>query len=170
MTGNGSGDPFARVVAEAAITIRRKGVEITCVFPGPGDDGGGYFAYTAGLTAQGHPELMLLGPIPPAYAHHTLNDLALRVVIRHQRFAAGDVPPNVLQGYDVMMAGPVTAGQAREAGYPPTMACAVYGDAAVSVLQVVYQDGGHRYPWQGGYDLPAQPLIAPPPPGEARDS
>jgi hypothetical protein len=107
---------FDAVVADAKTTIRRAGVDITVVFPVPGDDDGGWFAYTAGLTAKAHPELMLLGPIAQAYAHATLRDLALRVVLRHQRFEPGTVPPDVLRGYDVMMAGPLTGGAARADG------------------------------------------------------
>jgi hypothetical protein len=148
-----------RLLKEARLIIAEHGVMIQGV---GGGDGSLPFAYTVGLTAVGHPELMLVGSLGFKVAAAILNGLAARVLTGGARFTAGDVPPEVLVGFDVMMAGPVPA--ARLPDYPPAIAKRLYGAARVTVLQVVYQDDGHRWPWDPAYNLATrQPLVAPAP-------
>jgi hypothetical protein len=150
-----------QLLAEARLIIAEHGVMIQ---GSGGGDGSLPFAYTVGLTAVGHPELMLTGSLGFQTAAVILNGLASRVLRGGARFTAGDVPPEVLVGFDVMMAGPVPA--ARLPDYPPALAKRLYGAGRVRVLQVVYQDGGHRWPWDDGYNLATrQPIVAPFPAG-----
>lgn len=144
-------DQMDKFLAEAEAKIAEYGVIIIGVIDGQ------QFYYTVGLTAIGEPELMLMGNIPHEYARATLNDLASRVVDDGVRFKPGDVPPDVLDGYDVMLCGPVPALMLDK--YPPGLAGRIYGVDAVRAYQVVYQDKNHLYPWQEGYDMPGQPYL-----------
>lgn len=141
-----------RLVADARRLIGEYGVMVTAVFPGVRTVG---FAYTAGLTAAGEPELVLTGGIPPVFAKQTLNDLAFRVLKGGVRFKPGDQPPDVLaDDYEVAICGPTVP----HPDYPLAVAEAIYGPV-VRVYQVVYQDRRHLFPWQEGYDMEGQFLL-----------
>lgn len=148
--------PLDKVIADAKTKIAEYGVAVTYVGGGPESVP---FSYTAGLTAVGEPELMMLGDIPPVAAQGILNDLAFRVVKDGQRYSPGDVPPEVLaDGYDVMMCGPLLAVMLPR-NYRPGIAMNIYGPHGVRVYQVVYQDPEHLYPWDDGYAMPGQPYL-----------
>jgi hypothetical protein len=153
-----------RSALETLQCIGDNGTQVTYV---GGDHGCPPFAYTAGLTGARHPELILVGALPPRVAQHLLNDLAARVLRGGQVLGHGHVPADFAGGgYRAAICGPVTrAGRDR---FPVSAAEAVYGRYQVTAMQVVMQDTGYRWPWDPGYDLPSQELIAPPadvPPG-----
>jgi hypothetical protein len=151
-------DPLFDAIEMAALAaIDRYGVQITYV---GGGDGTVPFAYTAGLAARDHPELILLGGIRPDYAQVTLNDLAFRV-LGGVTFTEGDRFSDVIQGYDVIIAGP--ASPVWDPLYPVSMAKALYGDRARGPLQVLYPDRQGRFPWDEGAET-HYPLICPVPP------
>jgi hypothetical protein len=154
-------DPTDEVALQALGMIGTYGVQVTYVGAG---DGKSPFAYTAGLTEIGEPELMLVLAAPPSILHPILNDIAKRV-LDGQRLQPGDRLSDVLEGpYDVVICGPVPddAMHADASGYFPGVARSIYGDR-VRVFQVVVPDGAGRFPWQDGYAIASQPLLGPPP-------
>ncbi|WP_435204950.1 DUF4262 domain-containing protein [Micromonospora sp. bgisy143] len=114
------------------------------------------FAYTVGLTAHDHPELIAAG-LPPEVAHSLLNDLALRIYDTAERFTHGQRISDLIAGYDaIIIDGPPTD------ELLPGMAINRYGRDRVRLQQMVWPDQQGRFPWDNGYtfDPRAQPLIA----------
>ena len=137
--------------------IDRVGWAVTAVLPTP-DDPGAPFAYTVGLTAHGHPELIIAG-LDPLIAQALLGDLAGRVYDTAARFTHGQRVTDLLAGYDaVILDGPGT-----EDLHPGT-AYARYGRDRVRLQQIVWPDKHGRFPWENGYVYPphVQPLIGRP--------
>lgn len=137
--------------------IDQIGWAVTAVVPGP-DDHAAPFAHTVGLTAHGHPELIIAG-IDPTIAFTMLNDLASRVLDRAERFGHGQRIHDLLVNYDaVVVEGPPT-----ERLWPGS-AVGRYGDDRVRLQQIVWPDASGRFPWQDGYayDADVQPLLARP--------
>jgi hypothetical protein len=137
--------------------IARVGWSVTVVLP-TADDPGPLFAYTVGLTAQSHPELVIAG-LAPAIAQALLNDLARRVHHQATRFNHGQRIADLIAGYDAV----IIDGPATEALYPGA-AYARYGAGRVRLQQVVWPDRHGRFPWNPGYahDPQTQPLIGRP--------
>ncbi len=113
------------------------------------------FCYTVGLTAHGHPELILTGRSAGESAS-ILNVLARRVLIGHTRFEAGGECSaggfelsfvDVVQSEDWLL-----------------MAGRVYSRDQISAVQAVWRDSDGNLPWEG--DFPStivQPVLGPPP-------
>jgi hypothetical protein len=109
---------------------------------------------TVGLTAQGLPELVVLG-LPEQVAGPLLHEVAERCladVVEPDGEPVGGLvegPPPVLLGVDGVVAG-LPAGE-------------LYGDA-VRVRQLVWADDTGHLPWHPGWrDPSAQPLLGAPP-------
>jgi len=97
-------DQLDEVALHALGLIGVYGWQVTYVGAGKGTSP---FAYTAGLTEIGEPELMLILAAPHGILHPILNDLAGRV-LAGLRLQPGDRVSDVLEGpYDVMICGPV---------------------------------------------------------------
>jgi hypothetical protein len=120
-----------------------------------GDDEHAPFSYTIGLTAIGHPEIVMTG-MPFEYAQQFLN-LIGRLVREGGRFQVGmwtealtDAHPQLLIAVD--NTSELTAVEQ------------LYGD--VHALQLVWSDSHGNFPWQSGWRNPlsAQPLLGPLPP------
>jgi Domain of unknown function (DUF4262) len=130
---------------------------------GPGAAAVDVYSYTIGLTAHGHPELMMVGAAHES-AYPILIDLGRRVTAHQARFGPGDTVDDVLEGgYPLMIAGPVTPDCAER--YPITVATLI-NHLAGPPLQVVYTDEGYRFPWHPGYNPDRelhQPLLCPVP-------
>ncbi|MFJ6199129.1 DUF4262 domain-containing protein [Micromonospora sp. NPDC092111] len=140
-----------------SLIIDQVGWAVTLVPPDP-DDSTAAFAYTVGLTAHDHPELLIAG-LDPAIAQQLLNDLAARVYDRAERFTHGQRISDLIAGYDAtIVAGPATE-QLR-----PGAALARYGLRQVRLQQIVWPDQAGRLPWDDGYAYPkaTQPVIAHP--------
>ena len=154
-------EPVDEVALKALGIIGTYGWQVTYVGAGPGTSP---FAYTAGLTELGEPELMLVLAAPHGILLPILNGIAQRVT-GGQRLQPGDRLSDVLTGpYDVVICGPVPdeVMHTDTSGYFPGIARALYGDR-VRVFQVVVPDGADRFPWQDGYLMASQPLLGPVP-------
>ena len=116
------------------------------------------FCYTIGLTALGHPEVIVLG-MPAEHASTLLNMIGDEVQ-RGGRFDRGTVTGG-FTGDD----SPVVFLRAEETERLTAVA-EVYG--RVDALQMVWPDSTGRLPWQSGYRNPpeTQPLLLRTPPDE----
>ncbi|GIJ08407.1 DUF4262 domain-containing protein [Micromonospora andamanensis] len=135
--------------------IDRVGWAVTAVHPHADDtDHHAPFAYTVGLTAHNHPELLVAG-LDPAISQHLLNDLAARVYDRAERFTHGQRIGDLIAGYDAVVIDGTPTAQLH-----PGAAIARYGQQ-VRVQQVVWPDPEGRFPWDAGYAYPpsAQPTL-----------
>ncbi|MEU3117189.1 DUF4262 domain-containing protein [Micromonospora chalcea] len=113
------------------------------------------FAYTVGLTAHDHPELITAG-LPPEVAHSLLNDLARRAYDQAERFTHGQRVDDLIAGYDaIIIDGPPTD------ELLPGLAISRYGRDRIRLQQMVWPDQQGRFPWDHGYcfDPRTQPLI-----------
>ena len=134
--------------------IDRYGWAVTVVFPTE-DRPGAPFAYTIGLTAYHHPELIIAG-LDARLSQQLLNDLATRFFQQAQRFTAGQRISDLLAGYDaIIVEGPPTD------DLYPGHAIARYGKDRVRLQQVVWPDQHGRFPWEPGYAInrQAQPVL-----------
>jgi hypothetical protein len=115
------------------------------------------FSYTVGLTNLQHPELIITG-LPADDAQVILSNAA-QLVLDGRYLIAGDRLDGIIAGYPVVIAGPAaTAGTE----YKMRIALRVFAQVAWA-LQVVYPDADGRFPWDAGYSMTIQPLLAPPP-------
>jgi len=146
-------DPVERILADAREKIDKHGVAIIAT-------NDPVFAYTVGLTRLRHPELIVTG-LPPTTAHGIL-DNAAQLVLAGRYLIAGDRLGGILTNpaYQVVIAGPVST--AGNEAYKPVIARRIYAQVAWS-LQVVYPDADDRFPWDPGYNMTMQPLLAPAP-------
>lgn len=113
------------------------------------------FCYTVGLTAHGHPELIMTGRSAGESAS-VLNVIARRILFGCARFEAGTECSaggfelsfvEVVQSEDWLL-----------------MACRIYSGCNVSAVQAVWRDSDGNLPWEG--DFPSsivQPVLGPPP-------
>ena len=108
-------------------------------------------SYTVGLTAHGHPEVVMTG-LPPEVGHAFLNIVGEIVVREGGRFTVGEVTT-------VLADGPAMPVIAVSDKADLTAVDALYGD--VPAVQVVWTDSGGRLPWEPGYaNRPgSQPLL-----------
>jgi len=102
------------------------------------------FAYTVGLTALDHPELILSTPLPPPGAAHLLNELGGRVR-QGKVLAAGQEPDKLIRGDSPPV---LVRAESDELNF----ASALYPDSPVRALQLVLPDRRGLYPWEKGYD------------------
>ena len=116
------------------------------------------FAYTVGLTAHGYPELVIAG-LSVEVSHALLNDLALRVYDKAERFIHGQRVTDLLAGYEAaIVEGPATT------ALHPGAAFGRYGRQRVRLQQIVWPDAQGRFPWEDdyAYDPDVQPVLARP--------
>ncbi|MGC4885758.1 DUF4262 domain-containing protein [Micromonospora sp. DT227] len=135
--------------------IDRVGWAVTLVHPDADDAGDSTpFAYTVGLTAHGHPELLIAG-LDPATAQQLLNDLATRVYDRAERFSDGQRVGDLIAGHDAV----IIDGTATDQLYPGA-AIARY-DQQVRLQQILWPDPQGHLPGEAGYAYPpsVQPVI-----------
>ncbi|MBY6410147.1 DUF4262 domain-containing protein [Rhodococcus sp. BP-252] len=113
------------------------------------------FCYTIGLTAHGHPEIVVTGRDPSDSAA-ILNALARRVVVGGDRLGAGMHVSAA--GFDFYV---VDVDRTDEW---LAMANGIYSPASVRAVQAVWRDCEGVLPWEG--DAPStivQPVLGPPP-------
>ena len=143
--------------ARIADVVRQWGWAITyvgggeCSYPGcdqpPGD--GPTFAYTVGLFGLGHPELLVFGLIPHD-AVGLLNTVG-------DRIKDGEV---LLPGIEVTVGGwphtviPEHVPNPGEIVFEANRFYQRPSEASVPVLQLTYDDGEGRYPWDEGFSQP----------------
>lgn len=122
---------------------------------GNSETGDPTFSYTAGLSALGHPELIIVG-VHPLASQGILNDLGT-AIRGGTRFDSGDIVRGVLGG-DLPLAL-IEAADVSDL----TITRRLYGP--VPVLQVVWCDPEGRFPWEDGYSMnsAAQPALGPAP-------
>ncbi len=148
---------FDDVLREQDRIIAQIGWDVTAVVPEP-DTGTSPFAYTIGLTAHTHPELVIAS-LHPAIAHGLLGDMARRVVQDGACFQHGQRIRDLVACYDTI----IVEGAPTDDLYPGT-AIARYGAGRVRLQQIVWPDPQGRFPWDPGYAYPpqAQPLLGRP--------
>jgi hypothetical protein len=101
-------------------------------------------SYTIGLTAHGHPEVVMTG-LPPEVGSAFLNIVGEIVVREGGRFTAGEATTELADGPAMPVI--VVADKSELAAVS-----AIYGDAPA--LQIVWTDSGGRLPWETGYANP----------------
>jgi hypothetical protein len=130
--------------------IDSHGWAVQMVSPGFGEEGVS-FAYTVGLTAMGHPEVVEQG-LPNEVGHAFLNVVG-EEVRGGRRFQPGTIVNDLSAGGEPVAflrvddtSGLTAVGQ-------------MYG--VVDALQLVWSDSAGRLPWQPGFTLSAdrQPLL-----------
>jgi hypothetical protein len=130
--------------------IREHGWAVRHVGPGP-EPGRAAFSYTVGLTAMGHPEVVITG-LPFDHAQTFLNNVGADVR-DGKRFEPGLVTEDLTSpgASVVFLAVSDTTGL--------TAAKQVYG--RVQAVQMVWPDGAGRLPWVEGYNNrpDTQPLL-----------
>lgn len=113
------------------------------------------YCYTVGLTAYGHPEIVLTGRSPGESAA-VLNVLARRVLI----------------GREALVAGSEQAAAGLALSFVDVTHCAdwlmmayrIYPGADVQAVQAVWRDVDGHLPWEGDYPSTiVQPVLGPPP-------
>ncbi len=113
-----------------------------------------HFAYTIGLTEQGRPELVCLGP--------TAEGCALLVDdVAHQDTSGDEVTRVGSDGVSsfTLQLRPVVA---DDSAYPLGMATRIYGHGRVTAKQILWPNDHGAYPGEPGWDdAPhgAQPLL-----------
>jgi Domain of unknown function (DUF4262) len=114
------------------------------------------FAYTIGLTGQGRPELVCLGPTPEGCA------LLLGGVAPLD--TAGDEVTLPAMGDTPALRLRLRLVDAAAGGYPLAMASRVYGRARIAAKQVLWPDDEGAYPGDAGWtnDGFPQPLLPAP--------
>jgi hypothetical protein len=101
-------------------------------------------SYTVGLTAHGHPEVVMTG-LPPEVGTAFLNMVGEIVVREGGSFTSGEATTELADGpampvIEVLDTSDLTAVEA------------IYGD--VHALQVVWTDSHGHLPWEPGYANP----------------
>jgi len=101
-------------------------------------------SYTVGLTAHGHPEVVMTG-LPPKVGSAFLNIVGDIVVREGGEFRAEEVTTELADG----PAMPVIEVSDKS---DLTAVDAIYGD--VQAVQIVWTDSAGRLPWEPGYANP----------------
>lgn len=142
------------VVAQVGALVDAHGMAVISV---EGDAPGESFAYTVGLSAHDHPELVMMG-IPPEVTHRLLNALGARV-LRGEDLVPGTHEGLLANGYRLWVV-PVPGDRTGE-----FFALAqLWAQEPVRGLQVVVPDAAGRFPHEDGVDpayARAQPVLDP---------
>lgn len=150
-----SGEPEeearARVLADLLDLIEEHGWAVRNVMAGPDEGDDVEFSYTIGLTALGHPEVIILG-MPAEHASTFLN------MIGDEVRRGGRLDHGTVTGEFTSHDTPVVFLRAEDTERLTAVA-EVYG--RVDALQMVWPDSTGRLPWQNGYrnSPKAQPLL-----------
>ena len=114
------------------------------------------FSYTVGLHhSHGHPELVVVGPLPDDQAHAILWEV-VHLIEAGRSFAAGDESDEVLDGYPARF-GPVTHHWRKEI---LTFADWAARRKRFEALQILLPDKAGTFPDDAAYAGPPQPLLA----------
>lgn len=119
-----------------------------CTYPGCecGETDRPPFGYTVGLFGLGHPELLILG-VDPNTAGRVLNDLGERVrsgaTLMVGQMITFDWWANRIVPEQVPNPGDIVYSANRFYDRPP--------EVSVPVLQLSYDDGEGRFPWEESY-------------------
>jgi len=109
------------------------------------NDQGPDFAYSVGMfRTLGHPEILMFG-MPLDLMHRLINDVGDHVRAG-ARYTAGQVSDAFLEGYDVTFRAVPTFQYEGHLGWANWL----YGGTDYPVLQMVYPDRDHRWPWADG--------------------
>jgi hypothetical protein len=141
----------ARVLTDLHALMAEHGWAVRSVMAGPDDGDDVEFAYTVGLTALGHPEVIILG-MPAEHAQTYLN-LIGEEVQGGSRFEHGTVTGEFTDDD-----APVVFIRAEDTDRLTAVA-EVYG--RIDALQMIWPDSSGHLPWQEGYNNPpeTQPLL-----------
>ena len=101
-------------------------------------------SYTVGLTAYGHPEVVMTG-LPPEVGQAFLNIVGEIVVREGGQFTAGETTTELADGPAMPVIAVTDTSEL-------TAVKAIYGD--VPALQIVWTDSSGRLPWEAGYANP----------------
>ena len=136
-------DDLLRLIEQFGWAVRHVGAGTS--------EGEAAFSYTVGLTAMGHPEVVVTG-LPFDVAQVFLNNIG-RDVLEGEQFSAGLLTESLTSP-----GAPVVFIQAEDVS-GLTAVEQVYG--RVEALQMVWPDSTGRLPWVEGYRNPpqAQPLL-----------
>lgn len=107
--------------------------------------------YTVGLTAHGHPELIVFG-LPPDISRPVLQDLAADLIAGRRSLTAGQSADDIIDGHRVLLV-PVS----EPDRHLPVAAQLHPGN--LRALQLVWPDRHERWPWQPGTQLADMPVL-----------
>jgi hypothetical protein len=117
------------------------------------DEGHAPHAYSVGLFhSYGHPEIVIVG-LPGDTAHHIINDIGGEVR-EGAVFEPGCRYGHLLDGFDTAIV------KVDPAYYDDYFGQAIvfYGSTRFPVVQVVWPDRAHRFPWETAFDPSLQAL------------
>ena len=134
-------DVRAQILSDLRALIAEHGWAIRQVMASPEADGDVQFAYTVGLTAFGHPEVVVMG-MPPEHSATFLNLIGDEVrqggVFGHgtvtTEFTSDDAPVVFLTAEDT-----------------DRLTAVEQVSGTVDALQMVWPDSTGRLPWDPGY-------------------
>ncbi|SNT08182.1 protein of unknown function [Rhodococcoides kyotonense] len=113
------------------------------------------FCYTIGMTAYGHPEIVITGR-DPAESASALNSLARQVAVGRQRFEAG--MRVWAKGFDFYFV------DVERSDEWLTIADRMYPPGPVRAVQAVWRSCDGTLPWEGNLQSTiVQPVLGPPP-------
>ncbi len=129
-------DDFERELLE---TVQEFGWQVTLI---PEDEEGSAFAFSIGFFATlQHPEIILFG-LQLETMHSLINHIGDKIKAG-SRFNHGQVSTDILEGYEVMFVN------VPKVQYPEYLGAAkwFYESDDFPVLQMIYPDRLHRFPW-----------------------
>lgn len=142
-------DPTA-ILAQARQKIAEHGWTVIAVEP-CGNDTGPSFAYTAGLTAAGLPEIVI-GGLPPELTYGICNDAA-RLSTKTELTPGATIPAGQIARVELKVIAAPAA--------PISLAERLYGKHRVRAIQLVWPDKHGFYPSDALWSLgDMQPIYA----------
>jgi hypothetical protein len=129
-------DDFERELLE---TVRDYGWQVTMI---PEDEEGSAFAFSVGFfETLGHPEIILFG-LRLETMHSLINHIGDKIK-SGSRFEHGQVATDILTGYEVMFVNVPKNHYLEFLGTAQWF----YSNDDFTVLQMIYPDRLHRFPW-----------------------
>lgn len=112
------------------------------------------FSYSVGFIEKGHPEVIIYG-LPPTITHDLIGCIYDNITEKEKWYTDGDEGTEIVQDpYKVKFK------QVPGDGRPAYIAKRLYG-GSVPLLQMVWPDANHNFPWDEDWDdLDPQPVLA----------
>lgn len=114
------------------------------------------FAYTVGLAAKDHPELIIFG-LSPDVSRSVLNHIALPIVHDDENARCQPGPSDqVFKGTEARFIEVVDSDEHLTVA---NSMFAIPGQGPLDALQIVYPDADGVWPWESGSKVASEPLL-----------